>query len=143
VSTLDYLTSTLKQAGMRLTPQRIAICRLLSKSNYHPSAVSIFEEIRPQYPSLSLMTVYNTLKTLVDLGAVNSLGDAGDGNVHYDGNLSPHLNMACVSCHEIVDIASPVIANLAGEISSTSDFKVLGARLMYYGYCPNCQNAVE
>jgi Fur family peroxide stress response transcriptional regulator len=140
MSDLDYFTITLKQAGMRLTPQRIAICKLLSESTSHPTAMMIYDQIHAQYPSLSLMTVYNTLNTLVDLGAVNVLGSAGDDNVHYDGNTSPHINLACISCHKIIDVASSTMADLEGEVSSLSGYKVLGARMVYYGLCPDCQN---
>jgi Fur family peroxide stress response transcriptional regulator len=139
MSTFEYFTSTLKQAGMSLTPQRMAICRLLSGSNAHHTAASIYKQVRTQYPSLSLMTVYNTLNVLVDLGAVTALGDARDDNSHYDGNNSAHINLACISCHTIVDFDSPELAILEGEVSGASGFKVLGARMLYYGLCPACQ----
>jgi Fur family transcriptional regulator, peroxide stress response regulator len=139
MSTLEYFSSTLKQAGMCLTPQRIAICKLLSENYDHPTAASIHDQVRMQYPSLSLMTVYNTLNTLVELGAINVLGDAGDDNVHYDGNTSPHINLACISCHKIVDVDSPKAAELYAEIRNSPDFKVLGSRMLYYGLCPDCQ----
>jgi Fur family transcriptional regulator, peroxide stress response regulator len=138
---LDHYTSTLKQAGLRLTPQRIAICKLISETDAHPTMSAIYKRIRVQYPSISLMTVYNTINTLVDLGVVNELGRAGDDNTHYDGNTSPHINLACTSCHKIVDLVSPIIADLGGEISRSSDFKVLGVRMMYYGLCPDCQKS--
>jgi Fur family peroxide stress response transcriptional regulator len=141
MSSLEYFTFTLKQAGMRLTPQRIAVCKLLSETSSHPTASSIYRQIRAQHPSLSLMTVYNTLKALVDLGAINALGHAGDGNVHYDGDTAPHINLACVSCHKIVDIASRKAARLDGEISRVSGFRLLGARILYYGHCPACQKS--
>ena len=137
--TYDNFISTLKLSGMRLTPQRIAICKYLSETSDHPTSAMIFEQIRAQYPSLSLMTVYNTLERLVNLGLVNSLGNAGDDNVHYDGNTSSHINLACISCHKIVDIDSPQILNLDQEVSDTSGFKLLGVRMMYYGLCPDCQ----
>jgi Fur family transcriptional regulator, peroxide stress response regulator len=136
---LEYFTSSLKQAGLRLTPQRIAICKLLSESRSHPTAGAIYEQLRADYPSLSLMTVYNTLNALVELGAVNVLGGAGDGNVHYDGNTSPHVNLACISCHKILDIESPKVSSLDREVHSRSGFEVLGARIVYYGLCPDCQ----
>lgn len=139
MSTRNYFTSTLKQIGMRLTPQRIAICQLLSETNTHPTAAMIYELIRGQYPSLSLMTVYNTLNMLVDLGVVNALGNAGDGQVHYDGNTSPHINLACISCHKIEDINLPNITDLGSEVNYASGYKLLGARLLYYGLCPDCQ----
>lgn len=139
---LESFTSALKEAGLRLTPQRIAICKLLSESREHPTAARIHQALQAEYPSLSLMTVYNTLNTLVDLGVVNALGHAGDGNVHYDGDTSPHINLACISCHCIVDVPSPRLADLDAEVGSTSGYKLLGARLVYYGLCPNCQGSV-
>ena len=138
---LESFTSALKEAGLRFTPQRIAICKLLSESREHPTAARIHQALQAEYPSLSLMTVYNTLNTLVDLGVVNALGHAGDGNVHYDGDTSPHINLACVSCHCIVDVPSPGLTEMDAQVSATSGYKLLGARLMYYGLCPECQGS--
>ena len=87
------------------------------------------------------MTVYNTLNTLVELGVLNRLGYAGDDNVHYDADTSPHINLACVSCQRILDIPSARIADLKEEVGRSSGFKVLGARVLYYGLCPKCQRA--
>jgi Fur family peroxide stress response transcriptional regulator len=138
---LDHYISTLKDSGMRLTPQRIAICKLLCESSDHPTAGMIYDHVRKQYPSLSLMTVYNTLDSLVNLGLVNTLGNVGDDNTHYDGDTSNHINLACISCHKIVDISISQLSNINHEISKNSGYKLLGARMMYYGLCPNCQNS--
>lgn len=141
MSNLPALTSTLQQAGMRLTPQRMAVCKLLIESDEHPTAAMIYEDLRPQFPSLSLATVYNTLEALVSLGAVNVLGHAGDDNVHYDADLEPHVNLACISCHRIIDIPSEHIQHLDSEITQASGYKLLGSRVLYYGLCPECQEA--
>jgi Fur family peroxide stress response transcriptional regulator len=141
MSNFEHFISTLQRSGMRLTPQRIAICKLLSESHDHPTSAMIYDQIRAQYPSLSLMTVYNTLDRLVNLGLVNALGNAGDDNSHYDGNTSSHINLACISCHKIVDMDSPQITNLDHVVSDTSGYKLLGVRMMYYGLCPECQNS--
>lgn len=139
MSSFETLTNTLQHAGMRLTPQRVAICRLLSDTNEHPTASMIYDELRPRFQSLSLATVYNTLDSLVSLGAVNVLGHAGDDNVHYDADIEPHVNLACISCHRIVDIPSEHVHHLDQEISDASGYKLLGARVLYYGLCPDCQ----
>ena len=94
MSSIETLTTALRQAGMRITPQRIAICKLLVETDTHPTAAAIYNKIRTQYPSLSLTTVYNTLDTLADLGAVHVLGHAGDDTVHYDADTTPHVNLA-------------------------------------------------
>jgi Fur family peroxide stress response transcriptional regulator len=123
---------------MRITPQRVAICKLLTESDAHPTAAMIYEHLRAEYPSISLMTIYNTLNVLVELGVVNVLGAAGDGNSHYDVDTEPHINLACLSCHKIVDLPSKHVSQLNEEITA-SGYKLLGARVMYYGLCPDCQ----
>ncbi|KPL83960.1 hypothetical protein SE15_01775 [Thermanaerothrix daxensis] len=133
------LLDSLRKAGLRLTPQRQAICELLAESREHPTAAMIYETLKPRFPSLSLATVYNTLEVLVRLGAVNVLGNAGDGMAHYDADTDPHINLACVSCHKIVDFPSQYVQFLDEEISATSGYRVLGARVLYYGLCPECQ----
>jgi Fur family peroxide stress response transcriptional regulator len=139
MDSIEILTSTLKQAGMRVTPQRTAICKLLSETKAHPTASMIYEQVKAQYPSLSLMTVYNTLNVLVDLGVINALGPAGDDNVHYDGDTEPHVNLACLACHKIVDIPSQYVIDLNSEVGAASGYKLMGARVLYYGLCPDCQ----
>jgi Fur family peroxide stress response transcriptional regulator len=141
MTTISNLTTTLQKAGMRLTPQRMAICKLLIESDAHPTASMIYDELRPHFPSLSLATIYNTLDTLVGLGAVNVLGHAGDDHVHYDADMDPHVNLACVSCHRIIDIPSLHVQHLDSEISQASGYKLLGARVLYYGLCPKCQTS--
>lgn len=140
---MQSLTDSLQQAGMRLTPQRQAICDLLAASAEHPTAAQIYETLKPRFSSLSLATVYNTLEALVGLGVVNALGHAGDDQVHYDADSSPHVNLACVACHKIVDVPSERVQNLAGEVASASGFKLFGARVLYYGLCPACQKAAS
>jgi len=135
----EFITNTLKQSGVRITPQRLAIYKLLYESEDHPTASVIYDQIRLQFPSISLMTVYNTLDALVNLGLINSLGSIGDDNIHYDGNTSSHINLACISCHKIVDINIPENNHLENSISVAYGFRLIGARLMYYGFCPDCQ----
>lgn len=135
----EVLLSTLRKAGMRITPQRITICRLLCETDSHPTANEIFEKTRRQFPSLALATVYNTLDVLVRLGAIHDLGAIGDGHIHFDADTSPHVNLACVSCHRILDIESTHAEGLDQDVSSASGFRLLGARVMYYGLCPDCQ----
>jgi Fur family transcriptional regulator, peroxide stress response regulator len=140
MSNLQTLTTTLQQAGLRLTPQRMAVCKLLTESDVHPTATMIYDALKPQFHSLSLATVYNTLDTLVSLGAINVLGHVADDNVHYDADTEPHVNLACISCHKIVDFPSAHVTHMDSEISAASGYKMLGARVLYYGLCPECQN---
>ena len=125
-------------AGLRATPQRIAICDLLMSSDQHPTANDIFDRLKPDFPSLSLATVYNTLDTLVGVGLVNAIGSIGDDRVHFDGNLSPHINLACTKCQKIIDTHSDCVDELDAEIIKNSGFEINGSRILYFGTCPDC-----
>jgi Fur family transcriptional regulator, peroxide stress response regulator len=140
MNSVESLTKSLKQAGLRITPQRIAICRLLAETDTHPTASMLFDQIHDQFPTLSLATVYNTLDALVGLGMVNVLGPAGDGRVHFDADTEPHINLACTVCHKIVDVPSAQVGSLQAEVSRVSGYQLRGARIMYYGLCPDCQS---
>jgi Fur family transcriptional regulator, peroxide stress response regulator len=137
------LTDALQKAGLRQTPQRIAICRFLANSSEHPTANMIHEALQEEYPSLSLATVYNTLETLVKLGAINTLGAAGDEGVRYDADTSPHVNLACTQCGKVVDLPSQHARALESEIAALSGYQMRGARLLYFGLCPTCQRRGE
>lgn len=135
----NYLDA-LHKAGLRVTPQRIAICELLAGSDTHPTSNDIYKQLKERYPSLSLATIYNTLDVLVGMGYVNVLGSIGDDKVHFDGNTSPHVNLACIKCQKIVDLQSDLVDQLDSEINQNSGYRVLGARVLYYGICPQCQS---
>lgn len=135
--------NVLRQAGLRITPQRIAICEMLAASDRHPTANEIYLDLKEKYPSLSLATIYNTLDVLVGMGLVNALGSIGDDKVHFDANLSPHINLACVRCHKIVDTTSEFVKQLDAEINQESGYELFGSRILYYGHCPECQQEIN
>jgi len=67
------------------------------------------------------------------------LGHVGDDNVHYDAETAPHVNLACIACHKIVNFPSEHVTHMDSEISAASGYQLLGARVLYYGLCPDCQ----
>ncbi|MDH5505819.1 MAG: transcriptional repressor [Anaerolineae bacterium] len=137
------LRQSLKQAGLRLTPQRLAICDMLANSTQHPSAQMIYARLQPDFPSLSLTTIYNTLETLVGLGVVNALGTVGSDGVRYDADTHPHVNLACTRCQRVIDLPSEHVAHLDQEVAASSGYQLQGARVLYYGLCPDCQTPLQ
>ncbi len=134
---MNKLIDSLISADLRLTPQRQAICELLTISEEHPTAQMIYEILKPKFHSLSLATVYNTLDHLVQVGAINALGEAGDDSVHYDADTNAHVNLACTRCNKVVDFPSEHIHEVEQEVN-TSGYQLMGARVIYYGLCPQC-----
>lgn len=131
------LCDALEGAGLKLTNQRRAICSALAGMTTHPTVYEVHEYVRTYHPTVSRATVYNTLTALKDLGLIAEIGAAGDGSMHYELNPDPHLNLVCVRCHRIVDLPGSQLQ--LDSLVQRSGFRVTGARLALYGYCPDCQ----
>lgn len=137
-----HAAHNLKEAGLRLTPQRLLIYQTLLQSKQHPTAQELFETIKDELPSLSQATVYNTLQALVRVGLIQEIGEAGDGTVHYDADLTPHVNLICTRCHRVDDFFDVPLKSVAQQVAGQSGYQIQGARVAYYGLCPECQAAV-
>jgi Fur family peroxide stress response transcriptional regulator len=136
---VEVLANGLRQSGLRLTHQRLAICRLLADCDDHPTAIRLHTRLRTEFPTLSLATVYSTLNILSSLGLVYELGNAGDGQKHYDGITSPHANLICTRCHQISDLEDSALESVSQRVARRSGYQIQGARVVYYGICPACQ----
>ena len=126
-----------------MTPQRVALLRLIAASEEHPSASHLYNQIRTQFPTTSVATVYKTLNLLKELGEVLELGFSDDDN-RYDGSRSyPHPHLVCTRCHRIVDLRVKSAEGLAEEIARETGYQILSHRLDFYGVCPECQQASQ
>ncbi|SIQ63689.1 Fur family transcriptional regulator, peroxide stress response regulator [Alkalispirochaeta americana] len=137
------LLEGLRVAGYRLTPQRTAVCGALARRDDHPTAQALYEELKPDFTSLSLTTVYQTLDALVKIGRITSLGSAGDDAIHFEVNTAPHINLACLTCHRICDLESQVVHKLEAEVQASVGSKVLSGRVVYYSECLECEDPRE
>lgn len=134
----DKLLALFEKNGLRNTSQRRDIYQYLINTPNHPTAKQIFEHLKPDHPTLSLATVYNTLDLLVGAGLITTLGEIGDNQVHFDGETTAHINIACTVCYKIVDL--PIEdSNLINSHVENSGYLIHGSRVVFYGICPVCQ----
>ena len=89
-----------------MTPQREAICTYLAQTDRHPTPYQVYEDLSVTHPEISRATVYNTLNTLQQLGAIVELSFGAD-HTHYDTNPEPHINLICLRCHRSCDYHGP------------------------------------
>jgi Fur family peroxide stress response transcriptional regulator len=131
------VTARLKATGYRLTPQRLAILRALIASQQHPSVEQIYREVRRDFPTTSLATIYNTLECLKSLGEVLELPLGGGSR--YDGrNPEPHPHIVCTVCGRIEDLDID-LGGTTQAVAQERGYTEVRHRLEFYGVCPRCQ----
>lgn len=129
----------LKKKGMRVTPQREAIYKLLASSKAHPTAEYVLGEVRKTFPSISFNTVYKTLLSFEEAGLVQRF-NIGQNIYRYDGNVSAHPHFICLECGRVDDLEEypDNIENFIGKAEKCSQSKMKFVNLHFYGYCPQC-----
>ncbi|MFZ5814681.1 MAG: Fur family transcriptional regulator [Bacillota bacterium] len=139
----DRFSVGLREAGLKLTAQRGAICRALSEmaGHHHPTVQEIYESSRQHHSGVSLATVYNTLAVLKDQGLLYELGPDLDGAVHYELDTDTHVNVVCVRCKKIVDLHHLKGSGLEESVVQHTGFRLVGGQVLYYGFCPTCSEA--
>lgn len=132
------LIAGLREKGYRLTPQRLAIIRLLSQDRSHPGAMDIRNRARRSAPQISMSTIYYTLDMLKKEGLIGEL-EFYDRDNRYDVNISDHINLICRKCGKIEDFtkALPFSHEM---IQKQTGFQPMGMRCEYYGYCKGCRD---
>ena len=136
---LDQMVEKLREGAFRITPQRIAVLRILATSDGHPSVERIFEEVKKDFPTTSLATVYKTMVLLKELNEVLELGFP-DGSNRYDGKKPyPHPHLICIRCKKIIDPALESLEKMASELTSETGFQIISHRLDFFGICPHCR----
>jgi Fe2+ or Zn2+ uptake regulation protein len=134
----------LKRAGLKMTPQRVAIVRQFAEDESHPTAQDLFERLRPSFPSMSFATVYNTIDALARAGLAGILrlpGKRGDA-ARFDPNTDPHHHAVCDSCGAVLDISAGTLAPTRGAIAKlrrvAPGFSVRAIERIYRGLCARC-----
>jgi Fur family peroxide stress response transcriptional regulator len=129
----------LQEQDFRITPQRLAVLKILAASENHPSAEQVHLQVKKVFPTTSLATVYKTITLLKDLEQVLELGFPVGGN-RYDGNRpEPHPHLICTKCERIIDPDLESLADMTRELVAETGFKIINHRLDFFGICPACQ----
>jgi Fur family peroxide stress response transcriptional regulator len=136
--TKNTIIKKLKERGLRITPQRLAIIDVLvEKGHLHPGAGFIYKEAKKKSRSLSLSTTYATINEFSRYGIIKTLQFDGVEN-RCEGNLDDHINLICEGCGKIIDYKIPLSFD-QNEMIRKTGFVITNNRLEYYGYCRDCR----
>ena len=130
------LKEELLNAGIRPSVQRLAIFEYVRRSCQHPTAEVVYEALRDELGSLSLTTVYNTLKLFVDAGLIMML-TIDDTFRCFDGNCSNHAHFRCNDCGKIIDLGMK--KDFLSMVEGVEGLAVNEAQLYLKGLCGECK----
>ena len=118
--------------------KREAILQKIRGSHIHPTAEWVYQELKNEYPDLSLGTVNRNLTRFKEDGTIRSLGVI-NGQEHFDGELNAHDHFLCVECGQILDLARPAFLEESIEhLEKTGNLVVRSYDLLLRGTCPAC-----
>jgi Fur family ferric uptake transcriptional regulator len=144
--TASSLKAELNERGWRLTPQRETILQIfqnLPKGN-HLSAEDLYNLLQSQGESISLSTIYRTLKLMARMGILREL-ELAEGHKHYEINQpSPHHHhhLICVRCNKTIEFKNDSILRTGTRTAKKEGYHLLDCQLIIHAICPTCQRAL-
>jgi Fe2+ or Zn2+ uptake regulation protein len=120
---------------VRLTRQRQAVLAAVRRSQEHPDAAHVFEEVRRDLPSISLATVYRSLEALVREGQIAKIEGAG-GPTRFDGRLDDHPHFICQHCGAVIDLDIE-LPDLKAMITLPG-LRITSTQVQFSGVCGDC-----
>jgi len=130
-----------QEKKFRSSRQRNRILELLRSTDTHPTADWIFEQIKKDFPKLSLGTVYRNLAILVEQGLVKKI-HFGSTFDRFEANTTPHYHLVCESCGKIIDFEMPIYDQLNKQALEFTNFKINYHKLEFFGICQDCSKNV-
>lgn len=123
--------------------KRDAILRCIQSTTVHPSAEWVYSQLKPQFPDLSLATVYRNLTLFKQEGIIQSLGVV-NGLERFDGTTDPHVHFICSQCGAIIDLPHiSVLEDLESTVSQKVNGTIAGYSLCFEGTCEQCLQKQE
>lgn len=134
---MKQFAKILKEKGLKVTPQRLAVYSALKNTKSHPSAEDIHKMLLTDNPSISLATVYKTLDSFKSAGLIKELNFCFEHS-NYDADISDHQHIVCTSCRRVFDVYYTPEKTMREEVEKISGFKIDEEQVVFYGTCPEC-----
>lgn len=124
-------------ATLKHSRQRESIKEYLNSTFDHPTADTVYLNVKHKFPNISLGTVYRNLNLLADLGEVIKITTPIGGD-RFDGHTHPHYHFCCTNCGSVLDMEMEQL-DAINEIACEKFSGIIeGHSLMFYGTCDDC-----
>ena len=125
-------------AGAKHFRKRDAILDYLRQSKAHPSAETIYTDLKPQISDLAMGTVYRNLTLFRQQGLVSSIATVS-GVERFDANTHPHVHFICDHCDAVIDLDEMQIPpSLQAAATECCGGRADSCQLSFTGLCRNC-----
>ncbi len=128
--------------ALKHSKQRDLIKEFLMTRYDHPTADTVYMNVRKQNPNISLGTVYRNLTLLSDIGEINRLR-LGDGVDRFDADTSPHYHFVCTDCGSVTDLHVDNLGEIVSLAGTGFDGEIAGHVTYFYGTCGHCKKQVH
>jgi Fur family transcriptional regulator, peroxide stress response regulator len=132
------LSQGIRDAGLRLTHQRLEILRVVAADETHPDVETVYEAVRARVPTISLDTVYRTLATLTERGLVTRISFT-PGPARYDANPHRHHHFVCTCCGLVRDVEDDELDGIRPTGEVTRIGRPDAVTVQFRGVCRECQ----
>jgi Fur family transcriptional regulator, peroxide stress response regulator len=122
----------------RNSKQRRRILEVLRSTDTHPTANWIYDQLKGEFPSLSLGTVYRNLSILQEQGMVVRMA-SGSTFDRFDAVVEPHPHFYCRDCGRVIDISQKDAKRIIQPGESTDGHLVENLKIEYHGICAACR----
>lgn len=127
----------LRAQGYRLTPQRLAILKILRDSGEHLTPLEIYQQAKQTLPGLTEATVYRTLNFLTEHGLALA-AHIGSGQLVYEIAARDHHHLICRACGETREIDHDLLQTLYQEFEARTGYRIDSLHQTFFGLCPHC-----
>ncbi|NIS09720.1 MAG: transcriptional repressor [Candidatus Dadabacteria bacterium] len=135
----NYVQSVFKSKGLKCTPQRIAVFKVIEESKTHMSIEKIHTEVKKLLSNVGLATIYRTLDSLIELGLIEKV-HLEDGCHNFTSALSGHRHaLVCKVCDQIVEYEDCPLEGIKEDVSKKTGFEIDNHYLQLFGTCSDCQ----
>lgn len=122
---------------MKYSRQREAVYKFLKQRTDHPTAETIYDGLKDDFPNISLGTVYRNLSLLSETGTIQRLSGNGACD-RFDPNPSPHYHFQCDRCGCVEDIPMTSMDSLNQLAQAYLAGKIYSHTLTFHGICSSC-----
>ncbi len=138
----ESVGASLRGQGLKVTPRRLAVARLLLGAKGSLTPEQVWRQLRPELGMLGLPTVYRILEELARVGVLVRV-ELSDNALHYAAcRARPgkhHHHLVCLGCGAVDVVEGCTFERQVSRVETRTGFKVLGHRLQVEGLCAGCR----